>query len=82
MITPGRDLKEFMEAERYARKNKLNIWGDPELTKKYLRLKSEWGQYRSKISSSLLRLRQKNGDMWQAGSLMFFIGLIVNGLKG
>ncbi len=43
--------KEFREAERYARKHKLNIWGDPALTKKYLRLKSKWGQYRSKVSS-------------------------------
>lgn len=39
--------QEFREAERYARKHKLNIWGDPELTKRYLRLKSKWGQYRS-----------------------------------
>ena len=39
--------QEFREAERYARKQKLGIWGDPELTKKYLRLKSKWDQYRS-----------------------------------
>ena len=31
-------------AEKQARKESLNIWGDPELTKKYLRLKSKWGQ--------------------------------------
>ena len=43
--------EEFREAERYARKHKLNIWGDPELTKKYLKSKSKWGQYRSKVSS-------------------------------
>jgi micrococcal nuclease len=36
---------EFRAAERKARKEKLNIWGDPELTKKYLRLKSKWGQH-------------------------------------
>ena len=36
---------EFRAAERQARKEKLNIWGDPELTKKYLRLKSKWGQH-------------------------------------
>ena len=36
---------EFRTAEKQARKEKLNIWGDPELTKKYLRLKSKWGQY-------------------------------------
>ena len=35
---------EFRAAERQARKEKLNIWGDPELTKKYLRLKSKWDQ--------------------------------------
>ena len=34
----------FRTAEKQARKEKLNIWGDPELTKKYLRLKSKWGQ--------------------------------------
>ncbi len=36
---------EFRAAEKLARKEKLNIWGDPELTKKYLRLKSKWGQH-------------------------------------
>jgi micrococcal nuclease len=36
---------EFRVAEKHARKEKLNIWGDPELTKKYLRLKSKWGQH-------------------------------------
>jgi len=35
---------EFRAAEKQARKEKLNIWGDPELTKKYLRLKSKWGK--------------------------------------
>ena len=39
--------QEFRESERYARHNRLGIWGDPELTKKYLRLKSKWGQYRT-----------------------------------
>jgi len=43
--------KEFKEAERSARKHQLNIWGDPALTKKYLRLKSKWGQYRTKVGS-------------------------------
>lgn len=37
---------EFRAAEKQARKENLNIWGDPELTKKYLRLKSKWGQQR------------------------------------
>ena len=36
---------EFRSAEKQARKEKMNIWGDPELTKKYLRLKSKWGQH-------------------------------------
>jgi micrococcal nuclease len=35
---------QFRAAEKQARKEKQNIWGDPELTKKYLRLKSKWGQ--------------------------------------
>ena len=35
---------EFRAAEKQARNEKLNIWGDPELTEKYLRLKSKWGQ--------------------------------------
>jgi len=39
---------EFRAAEKQARKDKLNIWGDPELTKKYLRLKSKWGQHGKK----------------------------------
>jgi len=43
--------KEFREAERYARKHGLNIWGDPKLAQKYLKLKSKWGQYRSQTSS-------------------------------
>ena len=47
----GRYDQGFKEAERYARKHNLNIWGDPELTEKYLRLKSKWGQYRSKAGS-------------------------------
>ena len=34
---------DFRAAEKQARREKLNIWGDPELTKKYLRLKSKWG---------------------------------------
>jgi micrococcal nuclease len=36
---------EFRAAEKLARIEKLNIWADPELTEKYLRLKSKWGQY-------------------------------------
>jgi micrococcal nuclease len=44
--------QEFRAAERYARGHKLHIWGDPDLAQKYLRLKSKWGQSRSKTSSS------------------------------
>ena len=35
---------EFRAAEKKARDAGLGIWGDPELTQKYLRLKSKWGQ--------------------------------------
>ena len=51
--------QEFREAERHARKHELNIWGDPELTKKYLRLKSKWGQYRSTVSSTPATIQTK-----------------------
>ena len=40
--------RQFRAAERYARQHRLNIWGDPHLTRKYLRLKSKWGQYSSR----------------------------------
>ncbi|MFC1863868.1 thermonuclease family protein [Thermodesulfobacteriota bacterium] len=36
--------KTFRSAEKQARNNNLGIWSDPELTDKYLRLKSKWGQ--------------------------------------
>ena len=39
-------------AEKLARKDKLGIWGDPGLAEKYLRLKSKWGQGRSRTDSS------------------------------
>ena len=42
-----RKIEGFQEAKKYARKNKLNIWGDPELTKKYLRLTSKWGKHKN-----------------------------------
>jgi len=42
--------QDFREAEKLARKNKLNIWGDPGLTERYMRLKSKWGQARSEVS--------------------------------
>jgi micrococcal nuclease len=41
--------KEFREAERYARDHKLHIWANYELTQKYLRLKSKWGQHRTQV---------------------------------
>ena len=50
----GLNLKydqEFRKAERHARNHKLGIWGDPKLTKNYLRLKSKWGQYRSQTNA-------------------------------
>ena len=43
---------QFKEAEKYARDNKLGLWGDPELTEKYLRLKSKWGQSAKKINQT------------------------------
>ena len=39
--------RDFKAAEKAARDQGLNIWGDPELKAKYLRLKSKWGQRRS-----------------------------------
>ena len=39
--------RDFREAERFARKHHLNIWGDTALTSQYFRLKSKWGQKRS-----------------------------------
>lgn len=44
----GRSQKydgEFKEGERFAQKNQLNIWGDPVLTKHYLKLKKKSGFY-------------------------------------
>ena len=48
--------KEFRAAERYARKHNLNIWGDPELTERYLRLKSKWG---ATVSTSRATIQTK-----------------------
>lgn len=48
----GRSQKydqEFKIAEKSARKQKLNIWSNSELTQKYLRLKSKWGQSSSVV---------------------------------
>jgi micrococcal nuclease len=52
--------QEFRDAERYARNHKLHIWGDPDLTQKYLRLKSKWGQSRSKASSFIVQTKEWN----------------------
>lgn len=41
--------RNFREAEKLARKDKLKIWGDPELSERYMGLKSKWGQNRSKL---------------------------------
>jgi len=54
--------KEFKEAERYARKHNLNIWEDPELTQKYLRLKSKWGQYRSQERAPPVTVQNKDWE--------------------
>jgi len=43
--------QQFRKAETYAREHHLNIWGDPYLEKKYLRLKSKWGQHKVSLSS-------------------------------
>ena len=43
--------QDFRAAEKNARKHKLNIWGDPGLAQKYLRLKSKWGQHRPSTGS-------------------------------
>lgn len=51
--------QEFREAEKQARKHKLNIWGDPALTQKYLRLKSKWGQQRSQVKSPPATIQKK-----------------------
>ena len=51
--------KKFREVERYARDHRLNIWGDPELTQKYLRLKSKWGQHSSQISPAPVPVQTK-----------------------
>lgn len=45
--------KDFREAERFARKHHLHIWGDTALTSQYLRLKSKWGQKESAAKSTL-----------------------------
>lgn len=39
----GRYAEQFRKAEKEARDAKRGIWGDPELSRKYLRLKSKWG---------------------------------------
>ena len=51
--------KKFREVEKYARDQRLNIWGDPELTQKYLRLKSKWGQHKPQISSAPAPVKTK-----------------------
>ena len=62
----GRSQKydhEFKVAEKSARKQKLNIWGDSELSQKYLRLKSKWGQ----SSSAVPTVDQKKSVKTDAG---------------
>jgi len=38
---------------------KTNIWGNPDLTQKYLKLKPKWGQYRSKVISLTITVQTK-----------------------
>ena len=52
--------QEFRQVERYARQHKLNIWGDPELTEKYLRLKSKWGQHKSSLVPIVLPIKTQS----------------------
>lgn len=52
--------QQFRKAERYAREHQLNIWADPFLAKKYLRLKSKWGQHKVSVSSSPPATHTKN----------------------
>ena len=62
----GRSRKydhEFKDAEKSARKQKLNIWGDPALSQKYLRLESKWGQ----SSSAVPTVNQKKSVQTDAG---------------
>ncbi|MFC1488588.1 thermonuclease family protein [Thermodesulfobacteriota bacterium] len=62
----GRSQKydaDFRGAEKLARKEKLNIWGDPDLTEKYLRLKSKWGQTASSAPAA-----EQQEDVQGAGS--------------
>ena len=49
-LSQGYD-QEFRDAERYARDHKLNIWENYDLTQKYLRLKSKWGQHRTQAKA-------------------------------
>ncbi|MFC1516266.1 thermonuclease family protein [Thermodesulfobacteriota bacterium] len=66
----GRSQKydaDFRAAEKLARKEKLHIWGDPDLSEKYLRLKSKWGQ----AASSASIVEQQLGSQ---GTVNLYIG--------
>ncbi len=47
--------KAFPDIKGFSPRNIKYIWGDPELTQKYLRLKSKWGQSRSQLDSSVIQ---------------------------
>lgn len=47
---------EFREAERLARKDRLNIWGDSTLTRIYRQKIAEWKQYYQKSKAELKSL--------------------------
>jgi len=62
---------QFMAAERYARKNRLGIWGDPELTQKYLRLKSKWGPEALKIERAAPPAPTSKGGIVYRGNIKY-----------
>jgi endonuclease YncB( thermonuclease family) len=51
---------EFIEAETTAMDRKLGIWSDPELTRKYLSLKSEWERDLIKYDRAYKRTRSRS----------------------
>ena len=55
--------RKFRGDEQYERKNKLGIWGNPELTQKYLRLKSKWGQRSSQQIQPKVMKQNESGQL-------------------
>ena len=73
--------KKFREVERFARDHRLNIWGDPELTQKYLRLKSKWGQQKSQADSPSVLCKTKEWKYVASKKSKIFTILIASGSK-